>query len=638
MLFVLFINASQVSLDEFNIPTLRKYCSSIVQYFFFAPQDENAHKAAGSQCAKTADPAKALLEACSLAAKHNAHLVYLSAPLPVSDAMLTQLCVEMEKDPLFGMATPRFADACTDLVWSLPNTEHRAAPVLTRRALAALPEQWIVPEFPTACLLIRDRIAANPPILAQYASLEGALLHLLCKARRRSFRMLVHNRTVLPCSTDTSLLYPDLPSSDREKFTHDCLSSFDYPLPEGEDAEHFKKKYPPKDPAVEWYEDHPMHHLERLCVAAWPAHGQRRRICIDCRGMMAFFCGTTVSQLGFLKGLEAYTDTWDIHVLAQNFALKAHNLRERFPRLDFANPPESGYPLPQGEYAAIIHMNQPCYIGILQDLHKHGFVVACNMLDTITWDMILGCPPEVERVWTFVAEHMNCIFYNSRFSQDQFNRRFLVRDGILQIPTWHSFTIDDNTQAEFRNLDPEDYILVFGNNYDHKDVLLTTIRLRTMFPAMRIFSFGPEQPNVENTIFLKSGSLPDEEIETLMARAALIVFPSWIEGFGLPVVKGLAYGRPVLVRSMPLWHEVASHCNLPGTLMEFDDAPSLERTVSAVLQGQRCNVIEQGCPEQVMDWQSCAGRILDGLTVCLKYADSRVWLKRDGALRFFGKK
>jgi len=636
MYFILLINASDTSVSDFNVVSLRKNCASVIRYVFFMPQDGIVPEAGDCMRIDTSDPSEALLEACGIAAEHAAHLVCLGAPLPVSDALLTQLACELEEDPLFGMATPRFAYSKSDNIWSLPVKEYDPAPALTRRALAALPKHWIAPEFLTACLLIRDVIAANPPTITSYESLQGALLHLLCKARRRSFRMLVCNRAVAPSSLDAGSLYPFLPPSDLEMFSRECLGSFSYPLPEGEDAKHFQEKYPPKDPASEWYEAHPMHHFERLCVAAWPTHNARRSMCVDCRGMMAFFCGTTVSQLGFLKGLEAYADTWDINVLAQDFALRAHNLRERFPRLCFPQPPESGYPVPEGEYAAVIHMNQPCYIGILRDVHNHGLVAACNILDTISWDMILGCPPEAERVWNFAAEHFDCIFYNSTFSQAQFNRRFPVREGITQIPTWHSFALAENTFERFRNLAPEGYILVFGNNYDHKDVLLTTIRLCAMFPDIRIFAFGPEQQDVGNAIFFKSGSLPDEEIESLMARAAVVVFPSWIEGFGLPVVKGLAYGRPVVVRSMPLWQEIASHCNLPGTLMEFDDAPSLKRVVSAALRCESCNVIEQGRVEKVMDWHDCAGRIVDGIASRLDLTDSRAWLRRDSALRFFG--
>lgn len=638
MQHVVFINAQYFSPDDFKVTALRKKCSSVIKYIFYAKKNNEMPITDDCLRTTTLDPAHALLEACALAAEHSAHLVYLDAPLPISDAVLQPLSAALEKDPLFGMATPRFANSQTDATISLPS--YPGEPVtarLSRRALAYLPEQWIVPEFLTSCIVINKRIAANPPILNSYDSLVAALQHLMSSARRRSFRMLVCNRVVLRTELLPRLLYPILPENDQILYTQQHLSSGGYPDTEGKDSKHFREKYPPNDLSAEWFTAHPMHKLEKLCSAAWPTNNDRLRICIDCRGMMAFFCGTTVSQLGFLKGLEAYTDEWEIHVLAQSFALKTHNLRNRFPRLRFVEPPESGYPVPEGEFAAFIHMNQPCYLGILQDIHMHGFITGCNMLDTITWDMIFGCPPEVERVWTFIAQHMDCIFYNSIFSKKQFNRRFPVHNEVLQIPTWHSFTIEDNTQSKFRRLTPEDYLLVFGNNYEHKDVFPTTLRLREMFPEAKIIAFCPQHEQIKNTIFLKSGTLPDEEIERLIACASIIIFPSWIEGFGLPVVKGLAYGRPVVVRSMALWKEIASHCNLPGTLMEFDDAPSLKRVISGILKGHYYNIIEQGKVKKPFDWVKCSGRILEAIKARICQSESHTWLSRNNSLSLINK-
>jgi glycosyltransferase involved in cell wall biosynthesis len=41
--------------------------------------------------------------------------------------------------------------------------------------------------------------------------------------------------------------------------------------------------------------------------------------------------------------------------------------------------------------------------------------------------------------------------------------------------------------------------------------------------------------------------LPDEDFKRVMAEADLVVFPSDFEGFGLPVVEGMALGKPVVI-------------------------------------------------------------------------------------------
>lgn len=53
------------------------------------------------------------------------------------------------------------------------------------------------------------------------------------------------------------------------------------------------------------------------------------------------------------------------------------------------------------------------------------------------------------------------------------------------------------------------------------------------------------------------GYLPDHDVRALMSRAVAVCSPSVYEGFGLPVVEGLAIGRPVLASDIAAHREVA---------------------------------------------------------------------------------
>ncbi|HYH11114.1 MAG TPA: glycosyltransferase family 1 protein [Thermomicrobiales bacterium] len=48
----------------------------------------------------------------------------------------------------------------------------------------------------------------------------------------------------------------------------------------------------------------------------------------------------------------------------------------------------------------------------------------------------------------------------------------------------------------------------------------------------------------------------DEQLPGLYAASRLVLYPSWTEGFGLPVLEGLATGRPVITGSDPVFREV----------------------------------------------------------------------------------
>lgn len=583
---------------------------------------------AGAEALTDKSPSRAFEFAFKAAEAARAHLLYLRAPVPLTDAMLAKLHSTLEMDALFGAAIPRFATLENDQVWLLPMDGEKSAAVLTRRALASLPEYWVVSEFPVACCLMRASVVANPPPLEQYESAAGVLAHILCAIRRRTFRPVVDNRVVVPTDADAGLLYPELSEADRTMFSESVFSRFTFPQTGGEGADYFSKSFPSKDAVAEWYAELPVHRLERLLVAAYPPVGRQRSIVIDCRGMLAHFCGTTVAQLGFLEGFQSMETDWDIHVWAQDFAIKAHRLSERFPKLKISEQPN-------GSHAAVIHMNQLCFSGILADLHRHGFVGGCNILDTIMWDMILGAPAHVGRVWNLDAEYLDIIFYISEFSRGQFNHRFPVAEGVMESVSYLSFARSENVVDGFDGRAVENYVLVFGNNYDHKDVYPTVQRIRARFPDLEIIAIGPECESLDGVTFLPSGGLPDEQIESLVALARAVVFPSWNEGFGLPVVKALAYGRPVIVRDLPLWQEIADHVDLPGTLMSFDDAESLGEILFSVIRGDVARVLQQGrlVGVEPLDWKACAQRVLDAVEQRLANADATQWMKREKLVR-----
>lgn len=53
------------------------------------------------------------------------------------------------------------------------------------------------------------------------------------------------------------------------------------------------------------------------------------------------------------------------------------------------------------------------------------------------------------------------------------------------------------------------------------------------------------------------GHVSDEQLRVLYARAACVVYPSLYEGFGLPVLEGMAFGAPVITSSVSSMPEIA---------------------------------------------------------------------------------
>jgi glycosyltransferase involved in cell wall biosynthesis len=58
------------------------------------------------------------------------------------------------------------------------------------------------------------------------------------------------------------------------------------------------------------------------------------------------------------------------------------------------------------------------------------------------------------------------------------------------------------------------------------------------------------------------GYLPSEDMPGLFAAAGAFIFPSWSEGFGLPLIEAMAAGTPVLASDIPVFREVGGDAPL----------------------------------------------------------------------------
>ena len=100
-----------------------------------------------------------------------------------------------------------------------------------------------------------------------------------------------------------------------------------------------------------------------------------------------------------------------------------------------------------------------------------------------------------------------------------------------------------------------------------------------------------DYPNVLRTIEeLKIGNyvkftnyLENPVLQNLMSGAELFVFPSFYEGFGLPVIEAMACGLPVLVSDIPVMHEIVGEA---GEYINPYNVESISRGICTLLSDQ----------------------------------------------------
>jgi hypothetical protein len=278
----------------------------------------------------------------------------------------------------------------------------------------------------------------------------------------------------------------------------------------------------------------------------------------------SIYNGTTQAVLGIVDGLKAIRPKWDVALLGNPQGASFHDLARAYP----------GWPvhtaLPERPFTVALRPSQPWHIREMVDLHRVSLFNAYLLLDTIAWDIGYAAPPQLEGTWQFLADHADAFLFDSEFTRRRFIERFPSAGSVPGRVTHLSFDPDEYARSGVASRgDGPEFILVIGNNLDHKDVRHTVDALASAFPYRHIRVLGPADVASPFVRAHESGTVSDADIHGLYASAQLVVFPSFYEGFGFPIVTALAYGKTVLARRSALVEEVAAQCVRRGRLVTF---------------------------------------------------------------------
>lgn len=542
--------------------------------------------------------------ALALAASRERALAVIQHDWAPPNEVVVALVERQRLDPMVGVVQPRFARADDDRIIGLPRGD--GVVTMARGAAPLLTETVLAPELPAALAVItvQAALAAEPPANTPP---DASLAQVLVALRRRGFRTLVANRVIAPFPLDPRLAYAS-PRPDTTRGVSEDLA--------------LARRHLERLPEIA---------LEALLANAFAADG-RPRLLLDATGMATMHNGTSQAILGYLQGFDALAPAgFEITVLASSASARFHDLERRFPRFRYR------LDRLEGSYVAAVLLNQPWSVDAMIDLHGRAVFVVFNMFDTISWDILYPGPDGLDEAWRMMGRLADGLLFLSDYTRSRFVFRFRPSPSIPLVVTHLSVESAEVTRgpvgdAPFR----EPYLLVFGNDYDHKAVGPTIATLTDAFPFLRIVALGLEHATSPNVTCLRSGGLPEDEIDALVAHAAAIVFPSHYEGFGLPVVHGLAHGRVVIARRSPLWGEIAAISRLPGRITPFHDELSLVRAVGAVLHGDDVESVRapsSECRADSPSWRDCAGRIADLVRHLAFARDGSGWVERQLVLR-----
>ncbi len=351
-----------------------------------------------------------------------------------------------------------------------------------------------------------------------------------------------------------------------------------------------------------------------------PGPDGRPRLAFDLSHAGASHSGTTLLARALVARAAARWTDLALHVVASAPAFAFHfaDLGDAVTRVDPAEP---------AVFAALVRFGQPFLWGEVDAAVRRAPVLVLFMLDTIGLDCGHDAPDELDALWRFTIAEADALLFNSAFTARQFARRFGAPPGPA-LPSLHSLDLADYRVGVVPDAPADGSVLMIGNALPHKRLRDTAALLAAANLGRPIIALGLAPGSVDGVEGVASGGLPPERVAALHAAARVVVYPSVYEGFGFPILDALAHRRPILVRDLPPYDEIAAGLSERANIHRYRDDADLIRLLAdpPAWTGARVEGPVRG-------WDDAADDLRAMLDAALGGADRARIVRRIDALR-----
>lgn len=493
------------------------------------------------------DLIEAANEALRCAAQAKLDALVIGARTRVHPDALLDVCTTEVDDPMVGFVEPSVmeeGDATSERCLGHSKLEKP-------RILQDMPRLIYVPIIKGPVALIKSRMLQEFDLLdCALSSLTAALNDFALRANRCGYRIVRanHARVMLRRRDEKDSVFAE------------------------QDAAILRARFPYLGEEITRYETGPEATALRLMQGLRPDAEGRLNVVFACNNLGNIHNGTSELASRIITEFSRnHSREYNIHILCSQTAFAFH----RYGELDGVHWSD-----PTGEqktFFASIRLVQPFGDEDIALLANQAPVTLVLMLDTIAVDC-MQIDPRLSRVWERMVKSVSTIGFISDFSRAQFDRRFgreAQYSGFTALCSTDTKEYGAEANAGLRR--DGGYILLVGNPYEHKFLSVSCDLLRREAPTTKLVVLGIKVPGDKNISSFASGQLNENAVTGLYARANLIFFPSHCEGFGLPIMHGLAHRKPVVARDLPVFREIRERVRGAVNLHLFETTEEMVR-------------------------------------------------------------
>lgn len=221
----------------------------------------------------------------------------------------------------------------------------------------------------------------------------------------------------------------------------------------------------------------------------------------------------------------------------------------------------------------------------------------------------------------------HCLRSDAIIAVSDYTKKQLIE--VLEVPSSRIYTIKHGTDPFFleRASDsqvtevrkklkiPGPYLLFVGTREPRKNLDMLLRAFRNLGEDLFLVIAGSEGWGLEQIDFpervLLTGYLSKSDLRALYQQAVAVVFPSIEEGFGFPLLEGMASEVPVIASRIPAFQEV---CNNSCLYFDANDEQELTEQIRSVVHSDelRGNLIAKGRERiKKFSWRDSAQKTLD---------------------------
>jgi hypothetical protein len=551
-------------------------------------------------------------KALRLAAQAKLDATIVGSQVIVDSEAILELCAVSEQDPMAGFVEASLTDKDNLLAPNQRRPGDRPSATQDARIFEDMPRLSYVPVLEEALVLIKSRVLQEFELLdCTFNSLAAALNDLALRANRCGYRVVRANHVR---AITVRRGQGERASDDR-------------------DEEILRARFPYLAEEIARHESSPDEKARKLLSGLRRDAEGRLSIVFACNNLGTMHNGTSELAKRIITEFSLnYLGEYNIHLLCSQEAFDFHGYGKlkgivHLSRLSTVKRP----------FFASIRLVQPFDDQDLALLANEAPVTTILILDTIAIDC-MQISPRLARVWERMLKSISALGFISDFSRAQFDRRFPDRGAHFEFTALCSTNTKEYGLDEKAGTTRDDgYVLLVGNSYEHKFLKASCDIFRREAPETKLVVLGLKLPDDDHILSYESGQLNDEATADLYAHASLVLFPSHCEGFGLPIMHGLARRKPIIARDLPVFREIRERIREARNLHLFDTTIEMVR-FAATRPAWDIREVDPSRP--VQSWADMARTIREALAEAgkrLTYGDLRDRLLEAEACRKIAK-